>query len=62
MSDADKGAMDAIAREWLEARAVIMGILKELCPGMTVEHLERNAAATIARLSHAGFAITKVDQ
>ena len=61
MSDEDQAAMNTIAREWLEARDVIVRLLRELLPEMSFANLEHNAAACIARLSHAGFAITKTD-
>ena len=55
-----QAAMDEIAREWLEARDIIAIALKELILGASDAHIEHNAAAIIARLSHAGFAVTKV--
>lgn len=61
MSDDLQPMLDDIAREWLETRDVIVGMLKELLPEMSYANLEHNAAAVIARLSHAGFAITKTD-
>ena len=62
MSDKTQDMLHDIAREWLEARAVIARMLGELMPTMSVEHREHNAAAVIARLSHAGFSLTKDDQ
>lgn len=56
----DDDALADIAKEWLQARRVVMNFLQELQPGMPVADLEHNAAAVIARLSHAGFALTKI--
>lgn len=52
--------MEQMAREWHEARDVIAAALRELILGASDAHIEHNAAAIIARLSHAGFAVTKV--
>ena len=60
MNEDTQEAMNQMAGEWLEARQVIMDFLKELQPYQPRERLGHNAAAIIARLSHAGFVLTKV--
>lgn len=63
MTDDDERRMlEDIGREWLEARGIIMAFLRELQPAMRAADLEHNAAAIIARLSYAGFALTKVGE
>ncbi len=52
--------MNEIARVYLKCRDVIMKSLKELKPDLSQEHLEHNAAAIIARLSHANLSIEEL--
>lgn len=54
--------MAEVAKEWLAQRKVIADFLKELVPRMSQEHAEHNAAAIIARLSHANFTIERIEE
>jgi hypothetical protein len=62
MDDETRASLLEIGREWLDARGVIAQFLHELLPTMPRSALDHNAAAVIARLSHAGFALTKIPE
>lgn len=57
MTDDTRKMMEEVAAEWMKARRVISGFLEELCPHLNTEQNAHNAAAIIARLSHAGFSL-----
>lgn len=50
---------DEAATTWWQSRNVIKEFLKILRPDMSEADHEHNAAAIIARLSHAGFSIER---
>lgn len=58
---AEVDPMNDVVNEWLAQRLIIADFLKELVPRMSQEHAEHNAAAIIARLSHAGFTIERTE-
>lgn len=60
-SDEPNTMLQSVYDDWLKARNVIMGFLIEIRPDMPVTALEHNAAAIIARLSHAGMTIRRYD-
>jgi len=57
VSESDQ--MNRIAAEWVKSRDVIAQALREIVGGS--DNQEDNAAAIIARLSHAGFTLENVD-
>jgi hypothetical protein len=40
-----------IVRDWLAAKKIIAGLLREVCPQHTDAQIDHNAAAVIARLA-----------
>ena len=44
-------ALERVGKDWMNAKNVIRDFLSQVCPGHTLEQLDHNAAAIIARLA-----------
>lgn len=49
-----------VIEDWLKAKRIIATMLRELRPDMSEKHIDHNAAAMIARLSHANMTIDTI--
>lgn len=57
MTDETQKYLQQAHAEWLAALKAIADFLRLMRPDMTQAHIDHNAAAIIARLSHAGFSL-----